>query len=107
MVTKNIESSDPLMIPIVLVDHLDPNPKTMSVLRSLPLDVLPSILDHLTAQSDLAAAARVSRVFNTHATPFIYRSVSLLPWNKSTRDQVAHRDINLIADPRLIGITGS
>ena len=61
----------------------------MSVFRSLPVDILPSILNHLTAQSDLAAATRVSKVFNNDATPFLYRSISLLPWTKCTRGQVA------------------
>jgi hypothetical protein len=61
---------------------------TMSVLRNLPLDILPYILDHLTARPDLVAAVLVSKSFYSAATPFLYRSISLLPWNKHSRDQV-------------------
>ncbi|KAF9471681.1 hypothetical protein BDN70DRAFT_926055 [Pholiota conissans] len=73
-------------------------PYTCPSLHSLPLDVLPSIFTQLADQRDWAAAALVSRAFNRHATPFLYRTLDSRVISKTF---IHHPSTTLLARPEL------
>ena len=54
---------------------------------SLPLDLLPTILAHLSKRQDLRACALISRTWNRTATPLLYRWIRMFG-----------KDLNILPD---------
>ena len=68
-----------------------------STAGTLPLDVLPLILEHLTDRRDLCTCALLSRGFNHAATPLLYRTLDVRVVTRG-RLQVSVSDVQVVKE---------